>query len=74
MLKQLFEILQTYSQDNKTTSPASIARARSSALSGCCVVTTANTALFIPSGAAAVPFPFDVIFNGVYTSALSWLT
>jgi hypothetical protein len=73
MLK--FEILQMYSQDNvKTTGPASVARARSSALSGCCVVTTANAAPFIPGGAAAVPFPFAVIFNGVYTGALSWLT
>jgi hypothetical protein len=62
-------------QDNvKITGPANVARARSSALSGCCVVTTANTALFIPSGVAAVPFPFAIIFNGVYTSVLSWLT
>jgi hypothetical protein len=64
-----------YSQDNvKTTGPASVARARSSALSGYCVVTTANAALFIPGGAAAVPFPSAVIFNSVYTGALSWLT
>ena len=60
------------SQDNvKITSPTSVVRARSSALSGYYVITTANTTPFIPSSVATVPFPFAVIFNSVYTSVLS---
>src|SRR3954470_17983237 len=66
---------QSFTQDKfKSTGPARVARARSSVLSGCCVVTTANAAPFIAGGTAVVPFPFTVIFSGVYTGSLSWLT
>jgi hypothetical protein len=60
------------SQNNiKITGSASIIRVRLLVLSGYYIITTANTALFIPNSIAIIPFPFTVIFNNIYTGILS---
>jgi hypothetical protein len=56
------------------TGPAKVARAKSSALLGCWLVTAAKVTPFSSCGTAAVPFPGCDIDNSVYTGLLSWLT
>jgi len=50
---------------------AKVAKARLSALSGYYIITITNITLFILNNIATMPFPFIIIFNNIYISALS---
>jgi hypothetical protein len=58
----------------KIAGPASVASVRSSKLSGCWLVNTANTTPSKPKGIIELPLPLIDAVSSEYIGALSWFT